>query len=432
MRRGRTGGANLSNHSFLWLAIIGGAFLVWFILVSLFTPRVDYKLRRRMDSTSDEFLAVLHNNAQTTIHHDSRFEALTNAAQFYPAMLDAIRGAERSVNMECYIFREDGIGRQFMDAMKERAGAGVTVTLVVDTIGSLWFGLKGRHELRQAGVRVELYQRFKWYRLARVNNRTHRELLIVDGRVAFVGGAGVGDQWARGLRGKRPWRDTMARVTGPVVAAVQGVFVENWVECCGEILTGEEYFPRLGTTGHTTALVIKSSPSDRATSARIVFQVLLEGATRSIRINTPYFLPDHSLRKTFIDAARRGVQIDIIVPGSHTDQRWVRIVSRRKYRELLREGIRIHEYRAGMMHAKILNVDDLWVVLGTTNFDNRSFEHNDEVNVAIRDEGMSARLREDFSADIKKCELVTMDTWKHRSLFEKIVEPFCWILERQQ
>ena len=152
----------------------------------------------------------------------------------------------------------------------------------------------------------------------------------------------------------------------------------------------------------------------------------------SVRINTPYFLPDQSLRKAFIETARRGVKVHIIVPGSHTDQRWVRIVSRRKYRELLHAGVRIYEYRAGMTHAKVLNVDDLWVVVGTTNFDNRSFEHNDEVNVAIRDEAVSARLKQDFREDLKHCEEVTLDTWRRRSLFEKIVEPFCWILERQQ
>jgi len=415
-----------------WLTLIGAAFVVWVVVVALFTPRIDYSVRKRLDSNSKAFINTLQNTTQTTIHHDSHFEVLTNASQFYPAMLDAIRSAQTSINMECYIFRNDRIGRQFMAALIERSRSGVRVTLVLDAIGSLWMGLTGVSKLREAGIRVELYQRFKWYRLARVNNRTHRELLIVDGRIAFIGGAGIGDHWAKGQRGKQPWRDTMARVTGPVVSAIQGVFAENWVECCGEIITGEEYFPLLKNTGDTTAVVIKSSPSDRATAARVVFQLLLEGATKSIRINTPYFLPDKSLRKAFIETARRGVKIDIIVPGSSTDQRWVRIVSRRKYRELLREGIRIHEYRAGMMHAKIFNVDDLWAVLGTTNFDNRSFEHNDEVNVAICDKEMSARLKEDFQVDLQKCEQVTLDTWKRRSLFEKMVEPFAWILERQQ
>jgi cardiolipin synthase len=188
----------------------------------------------------------------------------------------------------------------------------------------------------------------------------------------------------------------------------------------------------LKKTGETSTIVVKSSPADRATACRVVFQTLIESASKRIRVTTPYFLPDRSLRKAFVEAAGRGVKIDIIVPGSHTDQRWVRLVSRRKYNELLRAAIRIHEYRAGMIHAKVLSVDDLWVVLGTTNFDNRSFEHNDEVNVAIRDEDIAARLAKDFDHDLTGCEEITLETWKRRPLFEKVVEPFAWILERQQ
>ena len=415
-----------------WLALTGFVFLAWFLVVALFAPHVPYKLYERLDCTSKEFIDSLQTAMLSSVHHDSHFDVLTNGAQFYPAMLEAIAQARHSINMECYIFRSDETGRKFMDAMMERARAGVIVTLVVDAIGSFRFGFAGIREMRAAGCRVELYQRFTWFRLARLNNRTHRELLIVDGHVAFVGGAGVGRQWAKGERGKQPWRDTMARVTGPVVSSIQGVFAENWVECCGEILCGAEYFPQLPKTGDTSALVIKSSPADRATACRVVFQMLIESAGKHIRITTPYFLPDRALRHAFIATAKRGVKIEIIVPGSHTDQRWVRLVSRRKYNELLREGIHIYEYRAGMTHAKVLCVDDLWVILGTTNFDNRSFEHNDEVNIAIRDEEMAARLTTDFQVDLTCCEEVTLDTWKQRPLVEKIVEPFAWILERQQ
>ena len=415
-----------------WLALIGCIYVTWLVIMTLFAPHVPYTLHQPLDSSSAQFIYSLSNITLSSVHHDSRFEVLTNAGEFYPAMLSAIRSATQTINMECYIFRPDEIGRTFMTAMMDKARAGVKVKLVVDSVGSFRFGFSAMREMREAGCAVQLYQRFKWHRLSRLNNRTHRELLIVDGAVAFVGGAGVGDQWAKGVHGKKPWRDTMARITGPVVASIQGVFAENWVECCGEILCGSEYFPPLQKAGDTSTLIVKSSPADRATASRVVFQMLLESATKNIRITTPYFLPDKALREALIAAARKRIAIDIIVPGSHTDQRWVRLVSRRKYNELLREGIRIYEYRAGMIHAKVLNVDDLWVVLGTTNFDNRSFEHNDEVNIAIRDEEMSARLTKDFLTDLACCEEVTLDTWKRRPLFEKIVEPFAWILERQQ
>jgi cardiolipin synthase len=414
------------------LAAIGLLFVVWFVVTTLFAPHVPYHLHQRVECTSPHFINSLSNITLSSVHHDSRVEVLSSADEFYPAMLSAIRAAEQSINMECYIFRPDNAGRAFMAAMMERARAGVMVKLVADAVGSFRFGLSAIREMREAGCEVELYQRFRWSRLARLNNRTHRELLVVDGTVAFVGGAGVGDQWTRGVRGKRPWRDTMARLTGPVVSSIQGVFVENWVECRGEILGGPKYFPDLARTGNTSAIIIKSSPADRATACRMAFQMLIESASRHIRVTTPYFLPDKSLRRAFIDAAERGVAIDVIVPGSHTDQRWVRLVSRRKYNELLRAGVRIYEYRVGMTHAKVLNVDDLWVVLGTTNFDNRSFEHNDEVNVALRDEEASAHVASDFERDLTFCEEVTLETWKRRSLLEKLVEPFAWILERQQ
>src|SRR5688500_16225781 len=231
---------------------------------------------------------------------------------------------------------------------------------------------------------------------------------------------------------KQPWRDTMARVEGPIVAALQGVAAENWLECCGEILTGPEYFPNLDRAGEATAFVIRSSPSDRATASRVTFQLLMEGADREIRISTPYFLPDRALRRAITEIAQRGVAVSVIVPGRRTDQRWVRLASRRMWGELLRAGVRIYEYRATMTHAKILVIDGLWAVLGTTNLDNRSFEHNDEMNVGLRDEAVAARLLKDYDDDLADSREITLERWQRRPFWEKIVGPFVWILERQQ
>jgi cardiolipin synthase len=256
---------------------------------------------------------------------------------------------------------------------------------------------------------------------------------VVDGRIAFIGGAGVADWWRFPSRRRgRPWRDTMARIEGPVVAALQGVAAENWLECCGEIMTGPEYFPNLEPCGSTTAFVIKSSPSDRATASRVAFQLLMEGADHHVRIHTPYFLPDRALRRALVRIARRGVAVSVIVPGRITDQRWVRLASRRMWGELLAAGVRIFEYRPAMTHAKVLIVDELWAVLGTTNIDNRSFEHNDEINVAMRDPQVATRLLQDYEQDLRDSEEVTFARWQRRPLWEKVVGPFVWILERQQ
>ena len=415
-----------------WLEIAGAIFLVWLVLVFLFTPGINYCLSRRTSVHADDFLYTLQSTCQAALHHGNKIEILTNGAEFYPAMLAAIRAATRSVNMECYIFQPGRVADEFIEALSDRARKGVNVTVVVDAIGS--FSLWGRpvRRLRQAGCRVFSYQRLHWYRLARINNRTHRELLVIDGRIGFAGGAGIADWWMYPRGKHRPWRDTMARIEGPIVAALQGVAAENWLECCGEILTGPEYFPQLERSGDTTAFVVKSSPSDRATASRVAFQLLMEGADQHVRISTPYFLPDRAMRRALVDIARRGVALSVIVPGRWTDQKWVRLASRRMWGQLLAAGVRIHEYREGMTHAKILIVDGLWSVLGTTNIDNRSFEHNDELNVALRDPGVAERLLADYARDIRDSDEITLEIWRRRPRWEKIVGPFVWILERQQ
>ena len=417
----------------IWLSIAGAVFLIWFILVVLFTPGINYRLSQRTSVHDPGFLYTIQSTCQAALHYGNYVEIFTDGPSFYPAMLDAIRSATRSINMELYIFQPGTVADQFISALSERARNGVNVTIVVDAIGS--FSLWGRpvRRLRKAGCRIESYQRFQWHSLARVNNRTHRELLIVDGRIAFVGGAGIADWWTVARRKKRrPWRDTMARVEGPVVAGLLGVAAENWLECCGEILTGPEYFPNLEEVGNTTAFVVRSSPADRATASRVSFQLLMEGADRDVRINTPYFLPDRALQRALIDLAERGVEVSIIVPGPATDQRWVRYASRRLWGRLLEAGIRIHEYRGAMMHAKVLIVDGEWAVLGTTNMDNRSFEHNDEVNLAMRDTDVAARLLDDYRRDVEESDEITLRAWKARPVWEKLLGPFIWILERQQ
>jgi cardiolipin synthase len=412
--------------------VIGAIFIIWLILVVFFTPGINYYVEARQDACSPEFSYKLVATSQAVFYRGNRVEVLTNGANFYPAMLQAIKGATQSINLECYIFHPGKIADQFVEALIERASAGVTVTIVADAIGSARLGGSPVSRLRAAGCRIEFYQPLRWYRLARLNNRTHRELLIIDGRVGFIGGAGIADWWAVVEGTTPPWRDTMARVEGPVVTAMQGVFVENWLECCGEILIGDEYFPPLTSAGDTTALVVKSSPSDRATVSRVVFQLLIDAACKEVLIATPYFLPDKALRRVLIETVRRGIPLSVIVPGSTTDQRWVRLASRRMYGRLLEAGVRIFEYEQVMIHTKALVVDGTWGVLGTTNIDNRSFEHNDEVNIVMRDEAIAHRLTADYLRDVDDSREITLEAWQNRPLWEKLIGTVAWILERQQ
>jgi cardiolipin synthase len=416
----------------LYLTIIGGAFIAWLIFAVLFMPHIPYHIQSAIDARSDHFVHVLESTCQTHLEHGNRVEILTNGDRFYPAMLDVIRHARETVNMECYIFKKGEIGDQFIEALCERARAGVRVTLVMDAIGCFGAFRKSAKPLRAAGCRVAAYQRFTWYLLGRLNNRTHRELLVVDGAVAFAGGAGVADWWAKPLHGKPMWRDMMARIEGPLVSDIQGVLAENWLECFGEIMTGPETYKPHIAVGDVAAFAIKSSPADRATASRALFQTLVEGASARVLISTPYFLPDEAFRAAIRRTASRGVAFMVIVPGSHTDQRWVRFASRRMYGQMLEAGVRMFEYEAGMTHVKALLVDDLWAVLGTTNFDNRSFEHNDEVNVAFRDGSVTARVAADFESDLAKSREITLDAWRSRPLREKLIGAVAWILERQQ
>ena len=416
-----------------FVSLVGLAFLIWFVLVFLFTPRIDYHFAGPASSEA-QLLRVLEEQCQTRLHEGQRVEVLTNGIHFYPAMLAAIRDARYSINVEAYIFQPGRIADQVADALAERAKAGIEVRIALDAIGSSslrWAAAATR--LTDAGCHLDYYQPLKWYRLHRANNRTHRELLIVDGRIAFVGGAGIADWWHDASGPKDPaWRDTMVRVEGPVVASLQGVFSENWLECGGEILTSPACWPPLPNAGPVEAVVIRSSPADRATASRVAFQLLMACAKDSIDIHTPYFLPDQTLRRALIAIAARGVRVRVLVPGPRTDQRFVRLASRRLYGQLLEQGVRIFEYQPGMTHAKVLIIDDRWAIVGTTNIDNRSFEHNDEVNVAFRDRDVAARLKRDFDSDLAVSAEVTYDAWLRRPLLEKVLKPLSWILERQQ
>ena len=415
-----------------YLTIIGAAFIAWLVIVMLFAPHIPYHIEREIDATSDYFVHMLESTCQARLEEGNKVEIFTDGPAFYPAMLKAIRSARETINMECYIVHRGEVRDRFVKALAERGRAGVRVTLVADAIGSFGAFRSTAKLLRKAGCRVQRYQGLSWHRLARLNNRTHRELLVVDGRVAFIGGAGLADWWLNPTRRKPIWRDMMARVEGPVVPTILGIVAENWLACGGEILTGPGVYKPRAKAGTTAAFALKSSPADRATASRVLFQTLIEGATQSVRIATPYFLPDRAFRRALIRTARRGVTISVVVPGRLTDQRWVRLASRRMYGQLLRSGVRIFEYTPSMTHVKMLIVDDLWSAIGTTNLDNRSFEHNDEANLAIRDTAVARRLVEDFDADIVRSQEILPRAWKRRPLWEKLVGSVAWILERQQ
>jgi cardiolipin synthase len=273
----------------------------------------------------------------------------------------------------------------------------------------------------------------RWYNWPRANNRTHRELIVIDGNVGFLGGAGVADHWWHGKGNNPAWRDTMFKVTGEAVRSLQSTFVENWLESSGQILIGSKYFATESNNDGATAIVVDSSPSQGgSTRARIIYQTLIASAKKTLKITTPYFLPDDSLRKELVRAVMRGVRVQILVPGKHSDHGMTRSSSRGRYGDLLKAGAEIYEYEPAMIHAKIMIVDDLWCVVGSTNFDQRSFGWNDEVNLAALDPDLAAKLNANFQEDLSKAHHETLEEWKHRSLWERGMEWLGWLIAREQ
>jgi cardiolipin synthase len=415
------------------IAIVAQSFLLF---LALFEPGLDYRVSAGAPAPLDspEFLRVVESLADSKVNTCTRVEVLTNGEIYYDAELQALRAARSSINLEAYIFQKGEVTRRFLEVLTERARAGVEVRLVLDALGSFTSWDSYFKELTEAGGRVAWYHPLRWQTIARVNNRTHRELIVIDGRVGFVGGSGFADHWLVGRENHPRWRDTMFRVEGDAVASLQGTFAENWVEASGEILSGGDFFPVCDATSRASALVVNSSPSaGRSTHARMLYQTLLASAQKSVLITTPYFLPDWSARAEMIRAVReRGVRVEIVVPGAKSDHLLTRRSSRRLFGDLLEAGAEIYEYQPSMMHAKTMVVDGVWSVVGSTNFDNRSFGLNDEVNLAAFDPELAARLAKDFARDRADSRAVTLDEWRRRPLAERAHEQLGRLLERQQ
>jgi cardiolipin synthase len=419
------------------VGVIALIFLSAFLLSGVFGPTPKYEIANRDQlpaNDSEDFLILVESMVDARVNRTGGLEVLKNGPAFYSAELDAIRNARRSVSLEAYIFQKSVIGRQYLEAMAERARSGVAVNVVLDAFGSAGVTRAFFRPLLDAGGKVHWYNWPTWYRMTRLDNRTHRELLIIDGQTGFIGGAGIADQWYTGSHGQPRWRDTMVRVQGEAVRSLQATFAENWLSACGELLTGEAYFPEIAWPNKTAAMVINSTPTvGGSTRARILFQLLLASAKRSISITTPYFLPDKSLTRELCRAIQdRGVRVRILVPGRKSDHLLTRSTSRAGYGPLLKAGAEVYEYKPSMIHAKVLCVDGLWGVVGSTNFDNRSFGINDEVNLAVCDAAFAERLERDMAADLEQSRRVSLDEWQRRPVTERAPELLGWIIERQQ
>jgi len=352
----------------------------------------------------------------------NKVDTLLNGDQIFPAMLKAVREAKHSVNLETYIYWSDAIGDELAQALAERARAGVKVHVLVDWVGSSKMDDKAIKKMKDAGVAFEKFHPLRWYTLGRINNRTHRKLMIVDGRIGFTGGVGIAAIWTGNAHDPEHWRDSHFRFEGPVVAQMQAVFMDNWIKTTGQVLHGQEYFPAVPSVGTLGAQTFASSPSGGTESMHLMYMLAFTAAKESIYLSSAYFVPDERTRDTLIEAMKRGVRLKIIMPGKHTDADTVRSASRGMWGELLLAGAEMYEYQPTMYHCKVLIIDTLLTSVGSTNFDDRSMRLNDEANVNIYGADFARGQTVIFEQDLAKSRRVTHAMWEKRPVRQKIWE----------
>ena len=412
-------------------ALATGALVLLALNFTAGEKKVQQQLPRLYSTASPDFERALGSLLGPGIVGGNAVTELLNGDQIFPPMLAAIQGAKKSITFETYIYWSGDIGKQFADALSERARAGVRVHVLLDWVGSANMDESYLTEMKEAGVQIEKFHKPHWYNLARLNNRTHRKLLVVDGQVGFTGGVGIAPQWMGNAQDPDHWRDSHYLVRGPVVAQMQATFLDNWLKVTGKVLHGALYFPPIAPAGAQKAQMFSSSPSSGSESMQLMYHLAITAAERSIDLSVAYFVPDELTQKHLMDALARGVRVRFITPGEHTDTDTVKAASRATWGPLLQAGALIYEYQPTMYHCKVMIVDQLLVSVGSTNFDNRSFRLNDEANLNVYDAAFARRQTEVFEDDLKRSRRVTYEEWLNRPLREKAHEKLTGWLRSQ-
>jgi cardiolipin synthase len=416
----------------VFFALVAGGFLVLLVVnLSSSEKRIEHQIEHLYAVGAPQFVRSMGTLLGPAILPGNRVTALCNGDEIFPAMLEAIRAAKRTITFETYIYWSGSIGKAFADALTERAQAGVKVHVVLDWVGSGKMDGSMIQEMERAGVEVVKYHPLRWYNVGRLNNRTHRKLLVVDGMVGFTGGVGIADNWLGNAEDPDHWRDSHFKLEGPAVAQMQAAFMDNWIETCACVLHGAPYFPELRAAGTHLAQLFKSSATEASESVRLMYLLSITSAVKSVRIANAYFVPDGLAVTTLVAAQRRGVRVEIIVPGRHTDAMIVRKASRSRFGALLEAGVAIYEYKPTMYHTKVMVVDEMWTSVGSTNFDNRSFRLNDEANLNILDAEFAGEQARMFEADKARSKQLTIEWWRGRPWRERATEWLAGLLRLQ-
>lgn len=417
----------------LFAAAIALASFVSVVIANLVMVQrhIEYEVSQVPDLDSPEFLRLLAGMVGLKLSEGNHLRLLIDGKSAFPAMFDAVRRADHSVTFENYVYWSGEVGRSFAQLLADKAAEGVLVHVVLDWVGSLSMDRDSLQTMEQAGVEVHHYHRPRFGGMHRLNHRTHRRELVVDGRIAFTGGIGFGDNWYCDSDEAESWRDNHYEIHGPIVGGVQAAFLDNWLKTSGNLLIGNRYFPQLDARGESPASVLTSSPTERTTNGRLLLLMLLAAAKKSIRIEQAYFVPDRHLRDALAQAAQRGVAVEVLLPGEKIDFAIVRRASRATWGPMLEAGVRIFEYQPSMLHVKSMVIDGLWVVAGSANFDFRSLYRNDEIYLVVRDTGFAQQHVECFETDKQVADQVTLHNWRTRPYGDKLLDRLASLLRTQ-
>ncbi|MBA4148626.1 MAG: cardiolipin synthase [Verrucomicrobia bacterium] len=416
----------LGFYFVLAVLLVSGVYAYWFALKPI---RKEIKVEYSIADPS--FKQSLDGLLGFAFVGGNRITTLVNGDEIFPDMLEAIRGAQKSITLETYIWSDSEIGREFKKALSERAQAGVNVYVIVDGMGSIRLKQTEINLMRDAGIRFYKFNRRKWYSVnLQINHRTHRKIMIVDGKIGFIGGSCIHDSWLGDAETEDQWRDTHYRIEGPSITQMQGIFAENWRQTTGEILHGPDFFPRIQPSGNLLVQCYMSGPKDRQEIVRVSFLYSMSAAKKNIRIAHSYFFPDELTRVTLYEALKRGVEIEVIVPGK-LDSKTVKAASRVHWADLMDAGVKFYEYGPAMYHVKKIIVDDELVIAGSANFDSRSFRINDEANFNVMDRQFAAEQIVIFEKDKAQCRQMSAAELRKRSVFVKAFDRIAGLFSSQ-
>jgi cardiolipin synthase len=417
-------------------AAIGAALVAWYAADSLRHRREGghgYTLHGEVDVGDERFLRACEALTGAPISHGNDVELLINGDRIFPVFLETIAEAERSLCLMTYVYWRGEIAHRVASALCERATAGVEVSVILDAVGAVKMEGSLISDMEQAGVRVVRFRPPKPYAVRRLANRTHRKIVVADGRVGLIGGVGIAEEWEGDAQDPDHWRDTHVRVRGPVVAGLFGAFAESWLEATGEVLVGEEYLPEIAELpdGAGSMQLVRSAAGVGDTNAEALYYLAVAAARERIELTASYFAPRPAFIKALGEAAERGVEVLVLVPGPHIDKEIVRVAGRLAYDELLDAGVRVFEYQPTMLHAKTLAVDGVWASVGSVNFDNRSFQLHDEATLCVQSERFAGELSEQFARDLEASEEIRPARWQGRPDRQRALERMTQLARRE-